>query len=190
MNSGTERNEPARRWRPAAAFYHPNGKGTGSAMKLELHPAHDQVDGCIMMHLANQSETGNRLGPTPTFPKFDWEGGIVVKLDFNDLCRILQVLRGECESVEEGRGLYHRTPKASTRICFRHLLEGLCGYSFEVYRTASADGRETRAHFILNPAEALGICEAIAGSMSVICFGVPTVFERKAPAEGVRDAAA
>lgn len=164
-----------KRWRPTAAFYHPNGKGTGSALKLALYPAAGQSEGCIMMRVANQLTIGNRQGPNPTFPRFDWENSIVVKLNFDDLCKILQVLRGECESVEDGKGLYHRSSKAKTRICFHHVVEVATGYSLEIYRTAFEGEHEQRVHFMLNPAESLGVCEAIAGSMSLICFGVPSV---------------
>ena len=31
--------------RPTLTMYHPNGKGTGSAIRLELHPAHDDIAG-------------------------------------------------------------------------------------------------------------------------------------------------
>ena len=38
----------ARRFRPKLSLYHANAKGTGGALKLELHPAHDATDGSIM----------------------------------------------------------------------------------------------------------------------------------------------
>lgn len=186
MNAETNVKTTEKRWRPTAAFYHPNGKGTGSALKLELQPAVGQSEGCIMMRVANQLTVGNRQGPNPVFPRFDWENSIVVKLNFDDLCKILQVLRGECESIEDGKGLYHRSSKAKTRICFHHVVEVVSGYSLEIYRTVFEGEQEQRVHFMLNPAESLGICEAIAGSMSVICFGVPSTGEFAAEDRGER----
>ena len=126
-----------------------------------------------MLKVANQMTVGNRLGPNPTFPRFDWENLICVKLAFNDLCQILQVLRGECESIEGGRGLYHRTAKATTKIVFRHMIEPTAGYSLEIYRTPAAGGEETRAHLLFSPVEALGLCESIAGSLYLVSFGIP-----------------
>ena len=183
-------------YRPKLSFYHPNGKSTGCAAQFELHPAHDNTDGSIMMKVANQMTVGNRMGPNPTFPRFDWENATTVKLDFNDLTKMLQVFRGETESIEEGRGLYHRTAKASTRIVLRHLVEPVQGYSLELYRTvAGKDDNETRSHMLLTPAEALGLCEAIAGSMYLVSFGIPMLVPHdtaayRAQAKGMRDAVA
>lgn len=160
-------------FRPKLAFFHANPKGTGCAATMELHPAHDDADGCIMLSVANQMTVGNRMGPNPTFPRFDWENRICVKLDFNDLCAMLQVLRGECETINGDHGLYHRTARAATKIQLRHLVDPVSGYSLELYKTPSGGGEETRAHILLNSAEALGICESIAGAMHLVSFGIP-----------------
>jgi len=161
------------RYRPRFAIYHPNTKGTGGAARFELHPAHDNTDGCVMMQLARQSSVGDMRGSAPVYPRFDWEGSVRVKLDFNDLTKMLQVFRGEIESLEDGKGLYHRSPKAATRIVLRHVLEPRPGYAIETYRTASDGGAETNARIFLPPNEALGLSAAIEASMSVICFGIP-----------------
>lgn len=186
---------PLGQFRPKLAFYHATPKGTGCAATLELHPAHDDTDGSIMLCAANQMTIGNRMGPNPTFPRFDWENRICVKLDFNDLCAMLQVLRGECETINGDYGLYHRTAKATTKIQLRHLVDPVSGYSLELYKTPAGGGEETRAHLLLSPAEALGLCEAIAGAMYLISFGIPmlvphdtTAYRREA--REVRDVAA
>ena len=177
-------------YRPSLTFYHPNAKGTGCALSMDLHPAHDGVDGCFMMRVACQSAVGDPRAARPTFARFDWERSIRVKLDFNDLCQILQVFRGASESIADGRGLYHRSPKAATRIVLRHLVEPVVGYSLELYRTPVGGEGESRAHILLTPSEARGLCEAVAGSMSVICFGIPTVIAHDTSAyrESVREA--
>ena len=164
-------------YRPSLRFYHPNGKGSGGAAEMVLHLAHGNVNGCIMLKVANQSAVGDRRAPVPTFARFDWENAICVKLDFNDLCRMLQVFRGECESIDGDRGLFHQTSKAATKIQLRHLIEPICGYSLEVYRNSREGDANTHGHIILTPAEALGLSEAIAGSMSVISFGIPMLVE-------------
>lgn len=166
--------------RPQFSIYHPNGKGTGAAIELELHPAHDRSDGSIMMKIANQMTIGDRRGPNPTYPHFDWKGAVTVKLDFNDLSKILQVFRGECEAIDDGHGLYHSSARATTKIVLRHLIEPVVGYSLEVYRILRESGEESRMHIVLNPTEALGLCEAIAGSLSIVCFGIPMVIRHEA----------
>ena len=101
-------------YRPSLALFHASPKGTGGAIKMTLHPAHDDTDGCIMLTMANQLTIGNRQGPNPVYPKFDWDGKLTVKLDFTDLTKMLQVFRGECESIEDGKGLYHTTAQFTT----------------------------------------------------------------------------
>ena len=161
------------KYRAKMRFYHPNMKGTGCALSLELIPASGSDEGCIMACFANQLTIGSLQTATPTYSTFDWENAITVKLDFSDLSRILQVLRGECESIEDGRGIYHRSAKAGTKINIRHLIDPVQGYAFEVNRVKNGGGGESRAMIMFTPWEALGLTESIAGSMSAICFGVP-----------------
>ena len=125
------------------------------------------------MYFANQMTVGNPHGDNPTLPKFDWENCVDVVLDFNDLCAILPVLRGETESVREGRGIFHMYKECCQTIKFSHIVEPLCGYLFDVLETSANGGDEKRMHMLLSPAESLGICESIAGSMYLIAFGVP-----------------
>ena len=197
MNNKTDNKTvtPPGTYRPKLAFFHATPKGTGCAATMELHPAHDDTDGCIMLTVANQMTIGNRMGPNPTFPRFDWENRICVKLDFGDLCAMLQVLRGECESINGDHGLYHRNAKAATKIQLRHLVDPVSGYSLELYRTPAGSGEESHAHLLLNSAEALGLCESIAGAMYLVSFGIPMLVphdtsEYRARAREVRDAAA
>ena len=89
-----------------------------------------------------------------------------------------QVFNGECESLGDGRGLYHRTARASTKIALRHLVDPRPCYSLELYRTLAADGGETSAHMLISSAEAEGLRAAILGSMSVVCFGIPMLIPR------------
>ena len=164
--NNNQQNQPGNR-RPSLCFYHANPKGTGSAARMNLHPAHDMTDGCVMLRIANQMTVGDRRGPNPTFPRFDWENSLCVKLAFEDLTEMLRVFRGECESINDGKGLFHRSPKGLTNIRLRHLLGPVQGYSLDVYRG------ESRAGILLNPAEALGLCESISGALYLVSFGIP-----------------
>ena len=158
---------------PCLRIYHPNGKGTGCAMVMKLRPADATQDGFIVVSFANQMTVGNPHGDNPTFPTFDWENEVDVVLDFNDLCAILQVLRGETESIREGRGIFHKYNECCQKIQMRHLIDPVCGYSFDVLETSANGSDEKRMHMLLSRAESLGICESIAGSMYLIAFGVP-----------------
>ena len=172
--TANDRASAPRAFRPKLAFYKANAKGSGCAMKMELHPAHGDTAGCIMMSLASQKTVGDYRGPNPIYPTFDWENAICVKLDFIDLSKMLQVFRGECESIEEGRGLVHRSPSGLAYIRLAHLIEPIPGYRLEVEFFAGAGSVEKRT-VMLMPYEALGLVAAIESSLGVICFGVPMV---------------
>ena len=170
--TANDRASAPRAFRPKLAFYKANAKGSGCAMKMELHPAHGDTAGSIIMSLASQKTVGDYRGPNPIYPTFDWENPITVKLDFIDLSKMLQVFRGECESIEEGRGLVHRSPKGLAYIRLTHLIEPIPGYRLEVEFFAGSGNSERRT-VMLMPCEALGLVAAIESSFGVICFGVP-----------------
>lgn len=156
-------------------LYHPNAKGTGCAMAMVLHPADPMQIGFISVSIANQMTVGNPTGDNPTHPTFDWVNSVDVVLDFNDLCVILQVLRGETESIGSDHGIFHKCKEYCQKIQLRHLIDPVCGYSFEVFEKQANGGEEKCVHMLLSPAESLGICEAITGSMYLIAFGKPSL---------------
>lgn len=159
--------------RPRLEFDHPNTRGTGCAMVMALSPADSTQNGFIAVSIANQMTVGDPTGDNPTYPTFDWENSVDFVLDFNDLCAILQVLRGETESIREGRGIFRKYKECCQNIKFSHIVEPVCGYMFEVVEVSANGGEKKRVHMLLSPAESLGICESIAGSMCLIAFGSP-----------------
>ena len=192
MNYEEENRQPGR-YRPNLCFYHANAKGTGSAVKMNLHPAHDNTDGNIMLTIANQLTIGDRTASKPTFATFDWENAICVKLDFGDLAQVLQVLRGMHESINDGKGLYHRSHRGATVIRLSHRIEPSPCYLLEVGRKPfDASEAESRACFTFNDAEALGVCEALTGAMCFVCFGIPMLVPHDTAAykAGIRGVAA
>ena len=95
--------------RTRKVFYHPNGKGTGSALQLELHPAHEDTEGSVFLTMAPQRTIGMRTADDTVHPTFDWRNAVCLKLDLMDLAQILQVMRGVQESLADGKGLFHRS---------------------------------------------------------------------------------
>ena len=158
--------------RPRLMLYHPNGKGTGCAMAMKLRPADATQDGFIVVSFANQMTVGNLMGANPNYPKFDWENGVVVRLWFDDLTHMLQVFRGETESIFDGKGLYHKVGDVTNHILLRHMIDPVYGYHFTVEQNKK-NGDETRHSILLSHAESFGLCEAITGSLYLIAFGSP-----------------
>ena len=169
--------------RPTLKLYHANGKGTGCALSLSLYPLRvgDLESGAILATFAPQKTLGDRRTTPPVYPHFDWDNdSVTVRLDFNDLAKMLQVFRGETESIEDGKGLFHRYADKCQVIKFRHMIEPVCGYSLEVSETstdADAQTSDRKAYIFLSSAEALGLSLAIEHSFAAIAFGVADGWE-------------
>ena len=139
--------------RTRKVFYHPNGKGTGSALQLELHPAHEDTEGSVFLTMAPQRTIGMRTADDTVHPTFDWRNAVCLKLDLMDLAQVLQVLRGVQESLADGTGLFHRSSNASAIIKFEHRIEPVPGYLLDVSKKPLT-GDLMRVSFFFRPAEA------------------------------------
>lgn len=175
MNEETTKTDTPTANRPRLSFYHPNGRGTGGAVQFELHPAHDQIDGSIFATFARQKTCGTRENGITTYPSFDWENRICVKLDLSDLIQMLQTFRGYQESIADGKGLFHRTTTANMIIKLEHRIEPCPGYVFEVTRREIGAEDTQRAVIMLTVNEAFMLSLAIEQSIGVLAFGIPTV---------------
>ena len=167
--------------RPCYSCFHPNAKGTGGAVRFELHPAHDYVEGSVFVIFAAQKTCGSNENGRRVMPTFDWENHITVRLSTNEVAQMLEVFRGYREKLCDGNGLFHRTPKANTIITFEHRIEPVPGYVFSVSRK-TAEGSLKRISLMLSMAEAIVLSEALTGGMIYMAFGIPKVIAR-APME-------
>lgn len=150
----------------AMTMYHPNGKGTGSALKLELRPARGDIEGSMLVTLAPQTEAA-------TYPGFDWDKAISAKFDMIDLTQMLMVLRGAQESIADGKGLFHRTASANIVIKFEHRIEPVSGYWIEISSRQNGEEIARRLGFYMRPVEAYALCSIIEQALLLIAFGVP-----------------
>ena len=161
--------------RPKLTFYHPNAKGTGSAIEFELHPAHDDTAGSIFARIARQKTVGSNDNGTRTFATFDWSNSITVKLDISDLSNMMMVFRGIQESINNGKGLLHNSAKGLTIISLDHRIEPTTGYWLNISRKSANGSDHIGIGFLLKPAEAMTLTLAIEQSYSIIAFGIPMV---------------
>ena len=154
--------------------YHPNAKGTGSALSVELHPAHDEVEGSIFVKLMPQKTVGQYENGVSTLPTFDTDKAISVRLSAVEVARVLEVLRGYCESIDDGRGLFHRTATANTIVNFSHRVEPTTCYVLEISRRPN-NGELVRYNIFLTMPESIMLSEALNASMVYLAFGVPSI---------------
>ncbi len=162
------------RYRANDAYVHASAKGTGSACRLELQPAHGDTPGCIFLSLAPQKTVASAQGGERVYPTFDWENKIVVKLDRGDLSQILQVLRGMQESIQDGKGLFHRSARGLTVIKFAHQIDPRPGYLLAVSRKGG-DGEVRQCWFVFDVDEAFCLMLTLEQAMLYICLGIPLV---------------
>lgn len=159
------------------SFYKAKANGKGSAVRFELYPAREGNDGYISVCAANQRSAANAL-----VPSFDWDRGIGFKLFLTDVAEVLRVLRGECDDLCEGKGIYFSSAYSGHRsvtVRLGRFPEGsLHGLSLEVVQKefgGLGEIAETRVFFVFSDAEALGLCLVLETSLGVLAFGVPSV---------------
>jgi hypothetical protein len=157
-----------------ATICHPSPSGKGSALRLELHPAHGSATGYIMIELARQKSVVSVQGEVTTFATFDWDNAIVAKLCVGDIAQMLMVFRGMQESIQDGKGIFHRTATANAIIKFSHQIEPRPGYCLEVSRKPF-DGELSGAFIVFSPEEAYWLSLALEGAMPALVFGVQSV---------------
>jgi len=160
-------------WPDRATICHPNPRGTGSAIRFELHPARGRVSGYLFVELARQKSVASFSGAAPTFATFDWANKIVVKMGINDLAQMVMVFRGMQESIMDGKGLFHRSAKANAVIKFSHQIEPTPGYLFSA-SCKQFDGDRKDGFFVFRPEEAVWFSSALEAMMGVLVFGVPS----------------
>ena len=139
-------------------MFHPNAKGTGACLKISETP----TDTMLRVFPQGQSRGG--------FPSFDWDHPVDFVANWHDLARMLMVFRGECESLEDGRGLLHTHDAGQSKLVLRHVIEPVHCYALEIYERNS-DGVESCGVFRLSTAEALGLSLIFEGILHHTLIG-------------------
>jgi len=140
-------------------FYHPNSKGTGSALRLEPRLNRDDSDryNCFFLELAPQKTAAVRSAGGVTPATFDWTKKITVKLGFLDIAEMLTVMEGRSPKVGgERNGLYHATGGTNTLISFqRNPEQGTYYLSLSIKR--SKQDAPQKIGIMLSEAETTGL---------------------------------
>lgn len=136
-------------YHPSLTIYHPSPLGVDSALRLKLIPFEYEKPNSGKLVITIALHDG---------ADYDWSRALYENLDFEDVSRMLQVFRGETESINDGAGITHWW---THKFNMSHVI---CGYKMML-----SDGNRTY-EFMLKPAEALGISLAIEQSMSKLVF--------------------
>lgn len=96
-----------------------NGTASGWQLSYKKDKEYDKYEMFLM--LANQKGEPDENGNA----KFDWDGGITVKLGENDIGEIMSVLeKRKTEVGFNGKGIFHKTAKGNKVIYFSALEDG------------------------------------------------------------------
>ncbi len=166
------RNTNGHLWGQPLAIYHPNSKGTGSALQLEPRINRRPGDraNCFFVDLASQKTTAARDGARRIPATFDWEHKLTVKLGFSDVCEILTVLEGRQEHAGGERdGLFHDNGNANTLITFQRDINRK-GYYFGLSRKGKGDTQAQRVGIVFSETEATGLRHILQTGLFFVLF--------------------
>ena len=158
----------------ALAFYHPNAKGTGSAIRFTVEPASAQREGTVRMAVAKQATIASYDEPSSR-ATFDWAGANTVKLSLLEAAEMLMVFGGNVPAlVHAGRdGLYHNAPAWTASVTMKRSEDpNRPGFFLGVGVTPKADpnARQYRS-FAFWPAEAYALRAALLAKFGELAFG-------------------
>lgn len=140
-------------------LYHPNGKGSGSAMRLEprINGSGEDRYNCFFLEMAAQKSTAGSRGTGAEFATFDWDNKIVVKLGFLDISEFLMVFEGKAKQVGGQRnGLYHASSQGNTLISLSRQEERQ-NYFLSLSRKRNGASEPQRISIALSDIEATGL---------------------------------
>lgn len=161
---------------PNFKLYHPNAKGTGSALSITRTLPQEEIDGRIysdgVFRFALAPQKGGML--------FDWDNATAFCLDAVELASMLRVLRGESEALQDGKGVSvfdDDSPDNQMLVRFMHRIEPTQGFFLEVREpdeSAVASGKFIGG-FFFSPPEAVALQSAIEHSLHLLVFGAPNI---------------
>lgn len=151
-------------------IFHPNAKGTGSALSVEVHPAKVDFGGKVLLSfIAQMPYEGETV-----FPRFDYGNRITISLDPLEVEKLLEVFEGQTESIEDGKGFFIVSTASRTSFKCRHILYPATGYALtvKVERTTEGEVTETRSStFTLTPSEGGMLYHGLRATMGLLLFG-------------------
>ena len=141
---------------------HPNARGTGTALRMEMIPAMKACPGSLHFTLAPQ-----RTQPVG----FDWgRESLEMYLSPVEAAEFLMVLRGHTESIADGKGIFWRDEKTSKVFRACHAIDPLPGYIISITE-AEHGGDPCQANIRLTLSEGIALEAAITGGMKEMMFG-------------------
>lgn len=153
--------------KPRLMFTRPEEDGSGSAIRVELHPATVERQGSLMLEFADQADPGYVDSDGYHNGGFDWSGSLKFRLKLTNIGKLLLLLNGN-PSIPQPMQI----PRKADTVylwCDRET-EGPDGKGVPVLLTAIVDNTKERT-FRLQPEEAELLRLSIENVMSLLTWG-------------------
>ena len=158
---------------PCLEICHPNGRGTGSALRLCLSPATAAEPGFVRLRMADQSGTSG----------FDWADACSADLGAVDLAKLLMVFQGWIEKTGEDSSGDNRiitdVTDGHVRVDLYHKVDPVHGYVLTLMKPVKGLAKAMMRQIALSSAESLALSTAIQGALHTVAFGVPHAIEEE-----------
>ncbi len=157
-------------------LYHASMKPeSGSALELELKPAHNRREGYFFLTIAPQQGEIAPNAQGRRTARFDWGKKLTAKLGLPDILAMLLLLRGESETLNpNGRGLFHQTDKATMVVGLEpHREQNGVYWVFLSKKPREPGQAQVRRAFLLSRAEALAFRLILEQTLVPLVYGFP-----------------
>lgn len=147
-------------------LYHDNTRGTGTAVNIVMSL------GALVFDVARQDPNVERYLPHDGrfVSSFDWGDSQPFRLNVIDASKMLQVLRGCAESVNDGKGICHKTHTSFINVRFTHVVDPVPGYRFVgVVKSSVKDEPDVR-EFFFTVDEGFALSIALEGAIKEMFF--------------------
>ena len=141
--------------------YRPTKAGAGAACELNMREDTESKFPKHLCFLKLAKQTGTDENDNA---KFDWDGGITMKLGDVDLGEMVSVLENRKQAAGTGKGLYHQTDKGSKVL---HFESGNTDDGTK-YKVRLSTSKENAISIYLSPGEACVLLEVLKGMIRTI----------------------
>lgn len=146
-------------------LFHPNSKGTGSLLRVELTPAVDGEHGFVTVGIIPQDSSVD-------YSTYDIVKELSIDLGPVECTKMIEVLRGVTESIEEGKGIIKREEGGAVVLEMSHVIDPVPGYNIVIKRRASVDAPVERQKFRLTTTEGWMLSIALERAVPAVAFGI------------------
>lgn len=150
-------------------YTHGSHAGNGATLEVDIET---RLKDCkVLLKMARQTNNGGTISTEGERWEFDDPRPVQMKLNAQQVSRVLSVLRGEADSIFPGQGgMVIVTPEFNAILYLEKWETPREGFNLHIKQTW-ADGEQFNGRILLNPNEALCLRLALESVMGKLAFG-------------------